>query len=420
MTDSFAPPGSAAQAPGAFRILDLPTELVRGVLSFVDRGEALLFSMTCRAAHSVVFGEHAPNTRTRSVGSDEQQFAFLELLARDLPYHFVCDRCRMLHSHRRLLEDEEEDGSTARGDESLVASLRRRPDPGRGGLVTFGPLWPQHGIGFDEARAALERNRAPPGSGPRAVPQLAVATGWKRARLGASCNNPDLIYGYVKLDAEAVVTAEGALHLHRTHRALIAPGSAASFLRTNAEAPMEHVFQPCRHRNASQDLFPVGPRLAAALKRGRSVREMLALVAEALAGCRAAAPCGPEGFDAASLPDVTLAGCLDCMTEYVVTLHNHGRAGVEIVADSYQDFDACAAPDDFSWLQFSTRGSYFDQLELRFAKRFASTRKLHTPVRPSEFPTPAGRSAQKHPSAPSPRDIWELHDYERRARSTWS
>ncbi|KAI4870867.1 hypothetical protein F4820DRAFT_402177 [Hypoxylon rubiginosum] len=420
-----APAAPAQLSPSPFRILDLPIELVLGVISFVDHGEAVLFSLTCKAARGVVFGASYGKSSLRALSlSDElapfaKRLAFLELLAWDLPYHFVCRRCRKLHSHRRLLEVEaeaEDDPEDARPDPVVS---HRRLDPARRGLLAFGPLWPQYAFSFDDARAALLGLGPGPGR-PLAlpIPQLAVSTGWKLARLGAACNNPDRLYGYAKLDAEAV-WREGRLCFHKAQRVLVQPDKAEAFLRRSASSPLEHVFQPCPHASSlwsafSQfDLFP-----AASYRRSRRppcVRESVSLLADRLArryGLDRA--CGPEGWDPLSIPDRVLPGCAFCATEAVLTVHNHGREGVEIVLDAYQDLGDCAtAPPTRStgnWLLCCSPESHLCY------QNAAKRRRFHPAVDLSVFPTRAGKSAQKDGSAPSARDIWELHEHERRAR----
>ncbi|XXH04920.1 hypothetical protein Hte_011342 [Hypoxylon texense] len=454
-----------AQSPASptFRMLDLPTELVLSIISCMDHGEAILFSLASRAARDVVSGASYGKSSLDALNDDPaKRLAFLELLARDLPYHFVCRRCRKLHSHRRLLEDDDPD---ARHGEPPAMS-HRRLDPARKGLLTFGPLWPQYAFSIDDARAAvsqqqqqqhhhhhhhhhhqllprLGRYRQPA----HPVPQLSLRTPWKLARLGASCGNPELLYGYAKLDAEAVWTPAataagggggggpsrtGRLCLHKAQRVLVRPDRAPAFLRRGASAPPEHVFRPCPHdvdggggglwsAFAPLELLPAARRPPRGSGSGSgSVLESVSALADRVArryGLDRA--CGPEGWDASSISDHLLPGCAFCMTETVLTIHNHGREGVEIILDAYQDLGDCAAAaaaatastgEDSNWLVCCSRDTH---IVFQNATR---RRQVHPAVDLSMFPTRAGKSAQGDPSAPSAKDIWELHEHERRAR----
>ncbi|KAI6092499.1 hypothetical protein F4821DRAFT_224187 [Hypoxylon rubiginosum] len=432
-----------------FRILDLPSELVLAILSFMDRSEVLLFSLTCKVAHNFVFGKDPEEENPRESLGEEcvrilrngsfatptpfaQQFAFLTQLSRDLPYTFVCERCRKLHSHRSLLWYGDGDGA----DQPIMSHCY--PDPQRKGLMTFGPLWPQHAFTWDAAYDAmmirLNSSHVLP------IPQLSLSTDWKLARLGASCNNPGFIHGYVKLDTEAVF-AKDKLFLHKTQRVIVQPDRLLEFLERSL-APMEQVLRPCPHAESLgrmfAQLFAVDV-LDDLRGRNTAVYDAVAQVLRAVVRTRDAG----ESFytyygwtprsateteetaavEALLYPNgLPMSGCRACITDFLLTVHNHGRGGVEVVLDAYQDLGDCGSTHpgkvgDRNWILGCGGGggssSPDDRLDFDSVRE---RRQAYPAVDIDMFPTRPGRSALEHLTAPFAVDVFHLGDYERKAR----
>ncbi|KAI1769592.1 hypothetical protein GGR53DRAFT_473256 [Hypoxylon sp. FL1150] len=416
-----------------FPILDMPVELVLDVLKFMDRGDILAFSLTCKTAHGFVFESKNPErenlgkecARILRNGSFQtatpfaEQFAFLEKLVIDLPYHFICKRCRKLHDHRSLLchnegevEGEVEGEGEGEGEPAMSHCL---PDPNAKGLLTFGPLWPQHAFAWDDAyEAMMQRFNS---SFVLPVPQLTMAADWKLARLGPTCDNPDFLHGYVKLDTEAVF-ARDKLCLHKTQRVVVQADRLAAFLQ-RCQAPMEHVFRPCPHKESLGLMF--------ALLFKESVLQRRATVFEVVS--EIIAQVGRRGLDGWQLNEgegapspsplhpygLPLYGCRYCATDFMLTIHNHGRGGVEIILDAYQDLGDCGTTHpgkvgDNNWSLCCGAGydfSYDSVYERRDA---------HPAVRPDLFRTRPGKSAMRLSTAPYSSDVFALGEHERKAR----
>ncbi|KAI1406615.1 hypothetical protein F4819DRAFT_439731 [Hypoxylon fuscum] len=400
-----------AKPTGVFRILDLPAELVFGILSFLDHGEVALFSLTCKVASLLIrdsdFGKiclaslHSA-LLTRQDSPFQRPKLFLQLLAKDLPYHFVCQRCLKLHSHRSLIQD------PVRSHQRLDLS---------NGLMTFGPLWPQYAFSSDEICEVLRYHHTSKASG-LPLSHLAISTDWKLARLGASCNNPNYTHGYAKLDTEAVIVNNN-LFFHKTQRILLLPGDVKVFIENNSRTAMEQVFNSCCHGVRLQSCFYPDLRdisWGQHISKNISVRDMISgIISMTTNRLRVK---GRDTFR--SSPGYPgLPGCRHCITDELITMHNHGREGVEIIFDVFQDLGQCMPP-----ILVSSNWAYCWSRDVDLG--FNSVRKrrqTHREVDPSIFPTPPGRSAREHPSKPSAQDMWELGEHERqakrRARSAW-
>ncbi|KAI2639842.1 hypothetical protein GGS26DRAFT_287353 [Hypomontagnella submonticulosa] len=400
---------------GPFRILDLPAELILCILSFLGSKEVVLFSLTCKDVSRFVrgakFGRLHLDALHRALQRDEENLEpgyerveFLHLLSQDHPRLFMCYRCCKLHQ-------------SLTGEDRLIpqdSDLGNEDIKEWKGELVFGPLWPQYTISHPAAFGITADNRATLGPGYPGT-QLSISTDWKLARLGTFCNNPDFIHGYVKLDTEAVVV-NGSLLFHKTQRILLLPERVKPFFKCMAFYRMEQVFTSCCHNSDLDHTFrpflstihwndfdKIGVRdtISGFIK----MTHYQMLLSE---------PPGVDGWDMEALelhPD-SLAGCNRCTTEYAVTIHNHGRAGVEIILDVFQDFGDSSSP---KWQNccFDSQGTAFNTvLQRRRDPGYGA-------VDPRIFPTPPGKSAKEHPSAPATRDMEDLHEHERRAMLKW-
>ncbi|KAI1464747.1 uncharacterized protein F4812DRAFT_441860 [Daldinia caldariorum] len=393
-------------------LLGLPVELVSYILSLLDPEHVTLFSLTCKAASILVRGTDYGKICLASVHSalhtnsglaSFQRATFLHHLAKDLPHRFVCKRCSKFHQKLVNLAEEGPDAL------SNSISIHRQKD-----LMMFGPLWPQYAFTREHGRQAVRDSSI--GSEPNyATSHLAISTDWKLRRLGTSCNNPDFIHGYVKLDTEAVVV-NGKLYFHKIQRIVLLPDRLKPFLTANRSSPMEQVFQSCCHGTEFRATFrPSLDMLDWNGLRGKSVHDTITKFANvARAGLPLLMPL--SGLDKDTIkryPPLPIphAGCKHCMTEELTTIHNHGRDGVEIVSDVFQNLGSCTNDGTDNEWGYCWSGLSYDCRTLK------SRRKEHPLIHPGVFPTRPGASARDHPSAPNAKDIWELHDRDREARS---
>ncbi|KAI0145883.1 hypothetical protein F4776DRAFT_608349 [Hypoxylon sp. NC0597] len=409
---------TAQQAPSvvddACGILQLPRELIAAILSFLGDADAVSFSLTCKAAFkifpSVPFSKdrlqrlsrvviERDNGRGLWVELNPSRREFLRALTYDYPRLFLCRRCWTLHESLT---------GECRPAQHIAATIRdhcrRRPR----GLMTFGPLWPNYAFTFDEARRVVERVYHGPRFG-LPLSHLNISTDWKLAKLGAACSNPQFFHGYVKLDTEAVVI-DGALFFHNIQRILLLPEKVLPLFRTSAAS---EAFTFCCHMNDFLNAFK--PPIDAPTLRffGRSVNSAISsIINMAQDGVGLPEPAGLDGWDldTLNLHMGSLAGCTECTTDYAITVHNHGRAGVEIVSDAFQDLGGCAPPDR-KW-----EHCWHSCLPVRY-NYVIQRRRDHFLVNPEIFPTRPGTSAIKHPSAPTVQDLWESHEYERATRN---
>ncbi|KAL7626688.1 hypothetical protein AAE478_003462 [Parahypoxylon ruwenzoriense] len=399
-----AAPGSS----GAFRILDLSMELVLMILSFLSHEEIVLFSLTCKTASRLfchLWPPHPKGGGSQPPWMPSGRFMFLDLLSVDLPYHFVCNRCRKLHSHRGLTLG----GQCPRHNSIVVVRSHRYRI--HKGTMTFGPLWPQYAFSHNEAREVMLCDRYGPECG-LPISHLSISTDWKLARLGTACNNPYFIHGYVKLDTEAVVMYR-SLFFHKIQRIWLLPDKLKSFLNYNVDRAIEQVFKSCCHETNIKASFSPGLHILDWRRLdGMCVRDTISeFQCMAQRSARLPQPAGLEGWDTDNFDSrpQTLGGCRHCMTDYAFTIHNHGRAGVEIIFDVFQDLGSCDSKTCNKWA-YCWGDVYLDY------PSSIHRRQTYPVIHPRLFPTAPGKSAKGHPSAPTPEDIWELHEYERRAR----
>ncbi|KAI1448390.1 hypothetical protein F5Y02DRAFT_376018 [Annulohypoxylon stygium] len=394
---------------GPCRILDLPPELVLHILSFLEPPQIILFSLTCKSAYSLLngsaFGKYCLSYVKKELRDCSRQpfgkesaldmrYDFLRLLADDRLNRFVCLHCAKLHPNLT---------GESRNAHHNSAIIRDRLSARPRGVMSFGPIWPNYAITFDEACAAAKKG---------SPEKLAISTDWKLARLWSSCYNPDMIHGYIKLDTEAVVV-DGSLFFHKVQRLLLRPEKVMPFCRTSKSYLMEEVFKSCNH--SGQFRYAFQPSLSAfawdrldKLSVHRTIQEFIRM-----AHWKRMVDDPPKldgwDLDRINLEPHMYAGCCQCVTDNTITIHSHGRAGVEIIADTYQNFGDLADPQNHNW-----ESCWFNQLNRVY--RSILIRRLDYPlVDLAIFPTPPGRSAIKHPSAPSVDDMWELHEHDRAA-----
>ncbi|OTB07124.1 hypothetical protein M426DRAFT_318154 [Hypoxylon sp. CI-4A] len=403
---------------GLYAILDLPPELVLNIVSFLDHAQVVLFSLTCKAAFRLVRESdqgrislsviHQPMSQSPATILDDYPLVFtgrrpvsphrsqfLQLLAYDYPHLFVCHRCQQLH---RTPTGEIRD---RRHDLAVVRDLR---DPRPKGVMSFGSLWLQYHFTFDDAREAVAGKL----NGP--VPDLTISTDWKLSKLGPSCTNPDFTHGYIKLDTEAVVV-DGCLLFHKVQRILILADKAKHFLLTNSRHFVDHVFDSCCHKESMLDnMFqpPLSQSPWMLFVKQSVHKDLTMLISMAQKRVCLPEPSGPDGWDLDSfkLNCSLLGGCPFCTTSGAITIHNHGRGGVELVYDTFQDLGCCSNPDDPKWEHCWSNSQE------------GSVQWCHM-LNPAIFPTRPGKSARKHPSAPAAQDVFELHEHERNARQKW-
>ncbi|KAI0115000.1 hypothetical protein F4814DRAFT_417847 [Daldinia grandis] len=398
-------------------LLGLPVELVLYILSLLDPRHVALFSLTCKASSRLVRGTDHGKICLASIHSalhtdlDQaslERTEFLHHLAQDLPHKFVCKRCSKLHQNLVSLVEENPDALKS------PTSIRRQK-----GLMTFGALWPQYAVACQQGREAI-KNCSSGMESNLATSHLSISTDWRLRRLGTSCNNPDFIHGYVKLDTEAAVVNDN-LYFHKIQRILLLPDRVKPFLKANASSPMDQVFQSCCHGTEFRSTFrPFLDLLDWNGLRKMSVHDTISkfttMAHEGLFLTKLAELSGYD-LDGFSLRNYPLAGCKHCTTENTTTIHNHGRGGVEIVSDTYQDLGDCTddiirdcdGHVDNEWGHCWSGLSYEYRILL-------SRRQEHPPVNPGIFLTRPGTSAIHHPSAPSIQDVWELHDHDREAK----
>ncbi|KAI2471664.1 hypothetical protein F4781DRAFT_386270 [Annulohypoxylon bovei var. microspora] len=405
--------------PGACRILDLPPELVFEILAFLDPPYVILFSLTCKSALSLIstteYGKYClsfvqkglQDCRRSAIGSEsvlDPRYKFLQLLADDYLHRFVCLRCAKLHQNPT---------GESRNVQNNSIIVRDRLNLRPKGVMTFGPLWPQHVITFDKAREALEGTLGNPGAN-LPLSRLSISTDWKLARLWTSCYNPEFIHGYVKLDTEATVV-NGSLFFHKVQRVLLQPEKVKPFFRSSKSWLMEEIFKSCSH--SGQFRYGFQPSLSHfswdSLDKLSVHRIISELVAMAHWKVLLTEPTRLDGWDMDKfeLQSYSLTGCNQCPTDNAITIHNHGRAGVEIVADVFQNLGDCTSSTNCKW-----EACWLNCLEELY-RTILLRRVDHPTIHPVIFPTPPGRSAMKHPSAPSADDVWELHEHDREARS---
>ncbi|KAI1094578.1 hypothetical protein F5B19DRAFT_490417 [Rostrohypoxylon terebratum] len=393
---------------GPCRVLDLPPELVLYILSFLDPPYIILFSLTCKSAHSLLsgsaFGKYClsyvkkelRDCSRQPLGKEsalDMRYEFLRLLADDRLDRFVCLHCAKLHQNPA-------GGSRTAHHNSIT--IRDRLSARPRGLMTFGPIWPEYAIAFDEACAAQKGS----------LEKLAISTDWKLARLWPSCYNPQMIHGYIKLDTEATVV-DGSLYFHKAQRILLPPEKVMPFCRASKSWLVEEVFKSCNH--GGQYRYAFHPSLSSFawdrldnLSVHRTILEFIKMAHWKMMTEETPDLDGWD-LDKVNIESHMFAGCCQCATDNAITIHNHGRAGVEIIADTFQDLGDLANPQDYKW-----EACWFNQLDEVY--RSILIRRLDYPlVQPAMFPTPPGRSAIKHPSAPSVEDIWQLHEHDRAA-----
>ncbi|KAI1144109.1 hypothetical protein F5Y05DRAFT_17192 [Hypoxylon sp. FL0543] len=416
------------QAPpvlaGPCWILDLPAELVLGILELLDSSHVVLFSLTCKAAFNIF--RHAPFKhrhlsaidremmitprrgflRSRQIDSPRNEF--LQLLTHDHPGLFICRRCWKLHKNPT---------GECRLAQHTTALIQDIPQLRPKGLMTFGPLWPNYAFTFDEARAVIERACNGPGPG-LPLSHLSISTNWKLARLGTACSNPEFLHGYLKLDTEAVIV-DRSLFFHRIYRILLLPEKVMPFFTTIAtsaafrEREMREIFTFCHHNTDVSDAFSPSPDTGfwePFLKTDVS-SAISSVITTAQNKIGLPEPAGLDGWDldAFKLRINSFSGCSKCTTDYAITIHNHGRAGVEIVCDAIQDLGDCTNPDDRKWEQ-----CWHSRLPETYHGP-VSRRQRNPMVGPETFPTRPGTSAKKHQSAPTVGDLWNTHEHERAA-----
>ncbi|KAI0883437.1 uncharacterized protein GGS22DRAFT_167000 [Annulohypoxylon maeteangense] len=408
--------------PGPCRILDLPPELVFEILSFLDPPYVILFSLTCKATRRLISStphgkfclsyvqKGLRDCRREPIGSEstsDPRYKFLQLLADDNLHRFVCLRCAKLHQNLT---------GESRNAHHNSAIIRDRLISRPRGAMTFGPLWPKYVITFDEAREILKgtlnkpRNKLP-------IPPLAISTDWKLARLWSSCYNPEFIHGYVKLDTEATVV-DGSLYFHKVQRILLQPEKVKPFFSASKSWLMEELFKSCTH--SGQFRYAFQPSLSSfswnSLDKTGVHRMIAELIAMAHWKVLLAEPSRLEGWDLdkLELQSYSLTGCCQCVTDNSITIHSHGRGGVEIVADVFQNLGDLTKSSDRKW-----EACWHNRLDEVY-RSILVRRSDHPIIDPSIFFTPPGRSARKHPSAPSVNDVWELHEHDREASRKYS
>ncbi|KAI0840642.1 hypothetical protein F5Y06DRAFT_263249 [Hypoxylon sp. FL0890] len=412
---------------GASGVLRLPPELVLEILEFLDPAYVVLFSLTCKAAFNLF--RRAPFSKSHlwSISTEANtppwglilrhgpmgpsRGEFLELLTYDHPHLFICQRCLKLHKYPT---------SECRLAQHTAAWIRDRRNFRPKGLMTFGPLWPQYAFTFDEARAVVERACNGPQYG-LPLSHFSISTNWKLARLGTACSNPEFLHGYVKLDTEAVVVG-GCLFFHRIHRILLLPEKVMPLVNRITTASilgnkMGEVFTYCHHKANVRDAFDLSPvsRFWHPFTRNSVSSVISSVITNAQRRVGLPEPAGLDGWDldAFSTRVYSFSGCCKCTTDYAITVHNHGRAGVEIVSDAIQDLGHCANPNDCKWEQ-----CWYSALEVRYHDFM--DRQRHYPMIGLEmFPTRPGVSAIKHPSAPTISDLWDTHEHERHVRTDY-
>ncbi|KAI1454990.1 hypothetical protein F4805DRAFT_437520 [Annulohypoxylon moriforme] len=400
--------------PGPCRILDLPPELVLEILSFLDPPYVILFSLTCKAAYrlisSIAYGKFClsyiqkgfRDCRREDIGSlsaADPRYKFLQLLADDHLHLFTCLRCAKLHQNFA--------GESRNARYNSVA-IRDRLSPRPRGVMTFGPLWPKYAFTFEEAREAVKgtigrpRNKLP-------LPPLAISTDWKLAQLWPSCYNPEFIHGYIKLDTEATIV-DGSLYFHKVQRILLQPEKVKPFFSSSKSWLMEEVFKSCIH--SGQFRYAFQPPLSSFSWDSLDKTSVHSVISELIRMAQwkvlVAEPSRLNGWDMdkLELQAYSLTGCCACVTDNAITIHNHGRGGVEIIADVFQKLGNVMNPADRFW-----ESCWFSQLDEVY-RSILVRRAYHTIIEPAIFATPPGRSARKHPSAPSVDDIWELHEHD--------
>ncbi|KAK6950413.1 hypothetical protein Daesc_008741 [Daldinia eschscholtzii] len=409
-------------------LLGQPLELVSHTLSFLDPSQVALFSLTCKDASHLVRGTNYGKTCLASIDSalhtnsnqaSSERSEFLHHLTKDLPHQFSCKRCSKLHQNLVNLTEE--------GPNALQnsISIHRQKD-----LMTFGPLWPQYAFARKQCRQAILDTMGNSNDSELSLATpLAISTDWKLRRLGTSCNNPEFIHGYVKLDTEAIVI-NSRLHFHKTQRILLLPDRLKPFLSANSSSPMEQVFQSCCHGTEFRSTFrPSLDMLDWKGLRGMSVLDTITKFTNmARAGLLLVTPSTSDGYDPGKHPPHKYkplpyphAGCKHCMTEDITTIHNHGRGGVEIVIDVFQNLGNCTSnilPNRLNLDKHKNNewGYCWSGLSYEY-RSLKSRREEYSLIHPGIFPTRPGESARDHPSAPSIQDIWELHDRQREARS---
>ncbi|OTA66710.1 hypothetical protein K449DRAFT_391170 [Hypoxylon sp. EC38] len=415
------------QAPsainGACKILELPPELVVAILSLLEDHHILSFSLTCKAAlnifrsalfsegcigriNSISFSFGQVGTGLRRDARSPLRCEFLKLLTYDDPHLFICPRCLKLHEHPT---------GECRSAQHVTALIRdRRHLPHPKGLMTFGSLWPNYAFTFDEARAVVERARYGPGFG-LPLSHLSISTDWKLARLGTACSNPQFIHGYIKLDTEAVVINR-TLFFHNAQRILLLPEKVIPFLReiaASGDGTMAEAFTFCPHTTHITNTFHPSLIMSWPPLFEKSISGAISSVIKAAQNrVGLLEPAGLDGWDLdkLNLHTDSLAGCTSCTTDYAITVHNHGRAGVELVSESFQDLGNCTDPTDQKWVK-----CWGGRVQSSYSCTLAR-RQHNFMVNPNIFPTRPGTSAIKHPSAPSTQDLWDSHEYERAAR----
>ncbi|KAI0850897.1 hypothetical protein F5Y00DRAFT_231104 [Daldinia vernicosa] len=399
-------------------LLGLPVELVLYILSLLDPRHVALFSLTCKASSRLVRGTDYGKVCLASIHSalhtdldqaSRERTEFLHHLVKDLPHMFVCKRCSKLH---RNLVSLVEEGPHALKNYTSICRQK--------GLMTFGTLWPQYAFTCKQGREAI-RNCSSGMEPNLATSHLSISTDWKLRRLGTSCNNPDFIHGYVKLDTEAAVENDN-LYFHKIQRILLLPDRVKPFLKANASSPMEQVFQSCCHGTEFRSTFrPFLDLLDWNGLHKMSVHDTISkFVTMAHESLFSTKPAGLDGYDLerVSLPNYWFAGCKHCTTDSITTIHNHGRSGVEIVNDTYQDLGDCIDHVIRNCDRYvgNEWGHCWSGLSYEY-RILLSRRQDHPQVNAGIFMTRPGTSAIHHPSAPSTQDIWELHDHDRAAKS---
>ncbi|CAJ2506092.1 Uu.00g002220.m01.CDS01 [Anthostomella pinea] len=343
------------------------------VSSHLDWRDCVVLTLTCKDLRQSVLDYHKLYL---SYWRDLQErriliyWKFLWQSANRLP-GFVCTACCRFHTQQSI---------DAADQLAINAVMVRDGDQAVMGDVVNDPC-----SDFQHAKDLILHGFK---QSPRSLPieDLNRSSKWEYTELGHATMPSVRVRAYIKSDTNAVVDL-GHLILHRTRRMWVPQHAVTdSFSNGSLRFRFKHHFRPCAHV-ADLSTFYSRPAL-----------EYPSETTGVSSGQR-------EGKHWAQFGHTwwIQGKCPECATNYGFTMHSHGKSGVEIVFDTYQDL---GRPSDRAAhggveCRHRYRGTDWVYWYYRVPRRYdVLPLILHR-----SFRTDMGEPANWHPSAPKEDDL---------------